>query len=158
MARRTAYQLCDAVEVVANVRNCAQTLPSNESQARPLAPLAPEQQCEAVIERGLSGFIEVGSALLKIRDSRLYRQSFRTFEQYCRERWGMVASRARQLCLAAEAVNNLESVTNVTPANEAQARPLAPLAPEQQREAWSRAVETAPNGHPTAAHVKGPCR
>lgn len=31
----------------------------------------------------------------------------------------------------------------VIPTNEAQARPLTQLEPEQQREAWTRAVETA---------------
>lgn len=109
---------------------------------------------EAVIERGLNTFVEVGNALLQIRESKLYR-AFGTFEDYCRVRWGMVASRARQLIAAAEITENIKSVTVVTllPQTESQARPLAQLEPEQQREAWSRAVETAPNGKVTAAHV-----
>lgn len=40
-----------------------------------------------------------------------------------------------------------------SPANERQVRPLARLEPEQQKEAWQRAVETAPDGKVTAAHV-----
>jgi hypothetical protein len=32
------------------------------------------------------------------------------------------------------------------PASERQARPLASLEPEQQREVWQEAVETAPEG------------
>lgn len=43
-------------------------------------------QNEAVIERGRRAFVEVGTALAQIRDSRLYRQSHDTFEAYCRER------------------------------------------------------------------------
>lgn len=111
---------------------------------------------EATIERGLNTFVEVGAALLEIRDSRLYRTTHGTFEDYCRERWGMVASRARQLIAAAETVQNLQSVTTVTllPATESQARPLTTLEPEVQREVWQRAVETAPNGKVTAAHVQ----
>ena len=46
MARRTAYQLIDAAEVIENVRNCAQTIPQTESQARPLTRLEPEVQRE----------------------------------------------------------------------------------------------------------------
>jgi hypothetical protein len=36
---------------------------------------------------------------------------------------------------------------------ERQLRPLARLEPEQQKEAWQKAVETAPNGKVTADHV-----
>lgn len=113
-------------------------------------------ELETVIERGLQTFVEVGNALMEIRDGRLYRAEHDTFEDYCRDRWGMVASRARQLIGAAQVVSNL-SVTNVTPvlpANEAQARPLTGLPPEYQIEVWEAAVDTAPNGKPTAAHVQ----
>ena len=111
---------------------------------------------ESKIAAGLKTFIEVGEALARIRDSRLYRAQFGTFEDYCRERWGFNSSRARQLIGAAETVRNLESVTTVTllPSTESQARPLTTLEPEQQREAWQRAVETAPAGKVTAAHVE----
>ena len=112
---------------------------------------------ETVIEKGLNTFVDVGNALAEIRDGKLYRQTYGTFEDYCRDRWGMVASRARQLMAAAEIVAGIESVTNVTllPATESQARPLARLAPDEQIAAWQEAVETAPNGKVTAAHVVG---
>jgi len=111
---------------------------------------------EITIERGLKTFVDVGSALLAIRDKRLYRARYGTFEDYCQERWGMVASRARQLIGAAQTVTNVTQSVDCTisPANEAQARPLTRLEPEQQREAWQRAVETAPNGRVTGAHVQ----
>ena len=113
-------------------------------------------QLEATIERGMQTFVEVGLALMEIRDARLYRAEFGTFEEYCRERWGMASSRARQLIAAADTVRNLETVTMVTvfPATERQARPLAALPPAQQREAWERVLETAPDGKITAAHVQ----
>lgn len=110
-------------------------------------------QHERTIERGLSAFAEVGMALCTIRDGRLYREAHGTFGDYCRNRWSFGASRARQLIGAAKTVRNLESVTVVTPANEAQARELAGLEPEQQREAWTLAVAELPVGRITAAHV-----
>lgn len=119
-------------------------------------------ELETVIERGLQTFIEVGSALLEIRNSRLYRHMYATFEEYCQERWDLRKSRIYQLMDAAEVVENLKSSTIVElsneytplPTNEAQARPLAKLAVDIQRQVWRKAVETAPQGKITAKHVE----
>lgn len=117
-------------------------------------------QHEAIIKRGLQTFTEVGNALLAIRDRRLYRKDYSTFEEYCRQRWDFTPRRAFQLMGAAIVVENVHSCSQIPPpANEAQARPLSSLEPEQQREAWALAVETAPvnkEGQPriTAAHVQ----
>lgn len=110
--------------------------------------------CEAVIERGLRTFRDVGNALLRIRDARLYRARHSTFEAYCRERWGMSRPRAYQMIEAAGVVGQLSTNVDILPANEAQARLLARLQPEQQAPAWQRAIETAPEGKITAAHVR----
>ncbi len=112
-------------------------------------------ECEAIIERGLKTFVDVGQALLKVRDGRLYRK-YGTFEDYCRERWGMSQPRAYQMMYAAQTVGLLQSSTIVElPQTESQARPLTQLKePEQQIAAWQRAVETAPNGKVTATHVQ----
>lgn len=48
---------------------------------------------------------------------------------------------------------NLSGIPD-TPKSVSQLRPLTTLEPDQQREAWQRAVETAPNGKVTAAHVE----
>lgn len=111
---------------------------------------------EAVIGRGFGVFVEVGNALIAIREGKLYRGSYGTFEDYCQQRWGMVSSRARQLMSAAETIESLKSDTNVTllPTNEAQARPLAKLEPPQRVEAWGKAVQDANGKQPTAAQVQ----
>lgn len=110
-------------------------------------------ELETVIERGLQTFVEVGNALMEIRDGRLYLAEHDTFEDYCRGRWGFTRMRASQLIAAAEVVGNVNNCLQA-PANEAQARALVGLTPEQQREAWETALDTAPNGKPTAAHVE----
>jgi phage N-6-adenine-methyltransferase len=107
---------------------------------------------EQTIERGLQTFVEVGNALLEIRDSRLYKQ-FGTFEDYCRERWGMQRNYANKMIAAAEVVGNLGTIVPILPVTESQARPLTALEPDLQRIAWQRAVDTAPDGKVTAAHV-----
>ena len=109
---------------------------------------------ESVITNGLQTFVDVGSALLEIRDSRLYRREFGTFEDYCRDRWGMARNYANRLILAADVAINLVPMGTIAPQSERQVRPLTVLEPEQQREAWERAVSTAPNGRITAAHVQ----
>ena len=101
---------------------------------------------ESVIDAGMQTFVHVGNALLEIRDSRLYRAQFGTFEDYCRERWGFTDRRARMLMSAAETVANIQTGTIVPflPATESQARPLTALDPAQQREAWQRVEISTP--------------
>jgi hypothetical protein len=61
---------------------------------------------------------------------------------------------AHRLIEAAQVVENVSNWTQTAPATESQARPLTVLPPEAQREVWQAAVETAPNGKVTAAHVQ----
>lgn len=113
-------------------------------------------QYEETIQRGIGTFVEVGQALLAIRDQRLYRAEFGTFEDYCRERWGFSDRHARRLIDASSTIINIESgpTGSGLPVTEREIRPLTKLEPDQQREAWQRAVETAPDGKITAGHVQ----
>ena len=57
--------------------------------------------CEAVIVRGIKTFREVGMALAKIRDERLYREDFKTFADYCQDRFKLSKSHAYRMIEAA---------------------------------------------------------
>jgi hypothetical protein len=83
-------------------------------------------ECEAVIERGLETFVEVGQALLVIREGRLYKDTHSSFDAYCRERWGWSRQQADRTIGAAEIVEQLTPM-GVSPQTERQARALAPL-------------------------------
>ena len=109
--------------------------------------------CEQIIERGLGTFVEVGQALVRIRNGRLYRADFPTFETYCESRWSMSRRRAYQLIEAADVC------TVVHTENEAQARELAPLRdqPEAMKAAYEKASE-ATGGKPTAAAIRNVVR
>jgi hypothetical protein len=99
---------------------------------------------EQVIERGLKTFFEVGAALLRVRDLRLYRTEYRTFEEYCADRWGLARNRAYQLIDAAGVVQNVQNFGHEAPTIESHAAALATLKdPEQQRQAWQQAVQRA---------------
>ncbi len=65
---------------------------------------------EAVIERGLQTFVAVGGALLAIRDGRLYRAQYPTWEAYCQARWGIKRSYANKLIAAAELADGLGTI------------------------------------------------
>src|SRR3954452_3324328 len=69
------------------------------------------QHYESVIMHGLITFLEVGEALLAIRDKRLYRGTHETFESYCREQWSMSDRHARRMIEATQVVNNLVDKT-----------------------------------------------
>ena len=114
------------------------------------------ERCEVVIKQGLETFIEVGQALLTIREKRLYRLEFGTFEDYCRDRWGMDKRHANRLISASESVLGLGPMGPVLPQSERQARPLTQLQPEAQREAWKEVVQQAEqtNQPITAAKVQ----
>ncbi len=110
-------------------------------------------ELERVIERGLKSFMEVGTALMEIRDSRLYRSSHGTFNEYCHERWDISRERAHQLISSVDVVNSLSTTVN-KPDSERVARPLSQLAERERDAAWEAAVESALDGKPTAAQVQ----
>jgi hypothetical protein len=111
-------------------------------------------ELERKIETGMTTFVEVGNALMEIRDSRLYRVEYKTFEAYCREKWGMSKVRAIQLISAARVSDNLVTVVTKTLTHERQARALTALPKSKQPEAWAKAVEIADGNQPTARQVE----
>lgn len=112
-------------------------------------------ELERVIQKGKDTFVEVGNALAEIRDSRIYRATFKTFEDYCQERWQFRRDYVNKLIAASSVVSNLDTMVS-KPDNERQARPLAKLPAEQQPAAWGKAQEIAKEeGKPVAArHVE----
>ena len=103
-------------------------------------------RAERTIARGLKSFLAVGMALKEIRDKRLYRQHFDTFEEYVAKRWELSRTRAYELCAASEVVADLSAIADIRflPENEAQARPLSRLKlPDQRERAWNVALERA---------------
>lgn len=122
---------------------------------------------ETVIRQGLDSFVEVGNALAKIRDGRLYRAEFSTFEEYCGSKWNLSKRHVNRLVAAAEVVEDIKPDVEPTgpvgptiaPSTERQARPLASVPKEERATVWQEVVDTAPKtdaGEPkiTAAHVQ----
>lgn len=70
----------------------------------------------------------------------------------CRDQWDMERRYADRLISGAKTAQ-LVSPTGLKSIAERQIRPLTRLPPEQQSEAWAKAVDTAPDGKVTAKHV-----
>lgn len=109
-------------------------------------------QAEATIERGIRTFVEVGQALAMVRDNRLYRATFATFEEYADQRWNMSRPRAYELMNAAGLVSAIADTGLPAPANEGQARALARVPEEDRADVWRETLDRT-EGKPTAAAV-----
>ncbi len=125
-------------------------------------------ELEAVIDTHVKGYVPVGLALKEIRDQRLYRINHPVFEDYVLQVWDMAARRAYQLIEAAEAYENLkgfltsvmgnncsqvslpekvnhgtQTIEDILPKNERQARPLTEYSPEKQQRIWLLVLDKA---------------
>ena len=111
-------------------------------------------QAGAVIRDGMTAFMAVGTALLRIQQKRLYRATHDTFETYLRERWSISRSRGYQLIEAASTVGELSTIVDTTTINkEAQARELARIARAEGID-QAAAVLDALDGNPTAKAIR----
>lgn len=113
-------------------------------------------QCEAAVETLKGAFWAAGKALQIIRDARLYRESHKTFDDYCDERWSMNRQYADKLIRAwpiAEALYAKQGSPALTPIgvkklNQAQVWELVPVA-----ESWD--VDTATFVYDTVVEIDG---
>jgi hypothetical protein len=98
---------------------------------------------ETIIDQNLHSFMKTGEALRTIRLDRLYRQTHKTFEDYCRERWDVSRPTAYRLIDSVEVVKIVSQLGDIPlPANVEQTRILAPLKKKQDKlkEVWGKVV------------------
>ena len=114
------------------------------------------ERLEGIIRENVGAFYEIGDSLMKIRKEKYYCDvlGYQTFEEYCRKRWDFTGRYARGLMASTGVIDNLAgTIVPLKPVTESQCRPLVRLTADQQLIAWTKAVETAPDGKITAAHV-----
>ena len=96
-------------------------------------------------------------ALKTLRDKKLYKATHHNFRDYCKERFGFGKSAVYYLISAVDILDNLKKsplLVDILPTSETQCRPLKSLKPEQQGEAWNKAVERAKGKVPSGKIVK----
>jgi len=107
------------------------------------------QRALKTIEKGWQAFVEVGAALTGIRESRLYRAEYDSWEEFCRAVVGISKSEANRQIIDAEVVGQLQAPNGVIeqdavtlPAMRSHVRALTKLKrPEDRRKVWQEIVE-----------------
>jgi hypothetical protein len=109
--------------------------------------LSPEEYialltAEHLIGEEFKGSIDVGLALVEIRDRRLYRTEYPNFPAYYRIKWHFDQKKVHSLTATAEAHKAITTGANLpVPQSAFQLRPLSGLTPDQARLAWEHAVK-----------------
>ncbi|WP_225226244.1 hypothetical protein [Komarekiella delphini-convector] len=133
-----------------------------------------EQSERLYLERRVErAFSEAGKALMQLRDRRLYRSTHKTFEEYCKDRFGFERRHSYRLIDASAVVDNLIQMRpngtqaetelseqqmcpnglQILPTSERQVRPMTKLEPSQQQHVWQAAVQEAGGKAPSGRIV-----
>jgi hypothetical protein len=151
-------------EVATNVTDIVTTFELSYEEERDRLHL------EQRVERA---FYQAGKALEELHNRKLYRSTHRTFEEYCKDRFGFERRHPYRLIEAAGVVDNLIKMcpngtqneleldsqmcpigTQILPTNERQVRALVPLLAEEQFNCWQQAVDIAGGKVPSGRIVK----
>ena len=108
---------------------------------------------EAIIAKANALSWQAVQALAVIRDERLYRDNYETFEKYCQERWGFGRSFINRQIGAAQVVKVLGPIGSKID-SESVARPLVGLKDEQIVAAFQEAQKLAGDNPVTAKVVR----
>lgn len=103
---------------------------------------------EAIIEQSQAVFVEVGNALMAIRDAKLYRATHTSFDAYLAERWPAISKRRGYQLIDAAAIAKEIPITN-----ERQARALKGVPIETAKHAYQAAAQ-ATNGAPSGKAIE----
>lgn len=100
---------------------------------------------------GRDDYKTFGKALARVRDKRLYKRYCKTFEEYCRTKFGLSRVRAHQLIKASEVADHLEEHGYILPC-ERHARELSRVTPVQQLQIWEKLLSQ--NKNVSAASIR----
>jgi hypothetical protein len=116
------------------------------------------ESLEKVIEGGVESFLATGSALKEIRDQRLYREDFKSFDAYVKSRWCFQRDYADKLIDSSETKQKVHTMVGTFGAdkiqNERQLRELKSVPDEALAEVIAKAAEIAGDAPLTAKVLK----
>lgn len=133
--------------------------PSSQLDSAALTPDEEERYLADLktIRKGVAVFYEVGKALERVKDGKLYRSDYPTWDKFCKAELANSTRHADRCIESAKIVEDLldgesdkpfievlAEVENALPKNEAQARPLKRLKTrEERKKAWSLVQQKA---------------
>jgi hypothetical protein len=102
------------------------------------------------IQEGLNAFQRAGKKLIRIRDERLYREEFDTFEGFCKETLGKSKTYINNVIQGYELIQDLiVQGETILPDSERLARQLAKYPKSDRKLIWKRAVQIAGRKKPS---------
>jgi hypothetical protein len=117
-------------------------------QARPRGSVSSQSRYEVLKEKirtWLDDRLKIGDALREIREGKLYKNEYSTFEEFCDQEYGLKHSQAYRLIEAVEIKESLNSSpVGDKIQNERQARALKPVPVEQRAQVVEKAAEKGP--------------
>lgn len=117
----------------------------DKTEAQRLAEL------EVTIAKTRDAFRSGGAALAEIRDRKLYREKYKSFEAYCEEVWQLSRRRAYQLIEASEIVESLPPKSQKLLTKESHAAALSDVPKERHEQVLHAAAK---NGEVTAKAIE----
>ncbi len=127
------------------ISRCGSATPTSSSTKLSKGEVTDLRACEDVIRRGFKIFVKVGNALRRIRDERLYRAHYTTFEEYVQQ-WDVSRVYAYQIMDASAVVEGISEASEVErlPSSVTQARELGRVKDFAQRcQIWQDVVDEA---------------
>ena len=126
---------------------------ANKTEASNLLNVVERQileSLEEVIESGVESYLATGSALKEIRDQRLYREGFKSFDAYVKSRWCFQRDYADKLIDSSETKQKVHTMVGSSGAdkiqNERQLRELKSVPDESLAKVIAKASEIAGDG------------
>jgi len=92
------------------------------------------------------GFVSAANALREIKESKIYKEQYGTWENYLKDRWGYNRDWYYKLVQASDVIKNVSNLNIFLPTTESQARELAPLDPPQQVQVWQEVSTNLKSG------------
>ena len=116
------------------------------------------QNLEKKIEAGLEYFRIAGESLRIIKEQKLYKSEYSTYEEYCQQRWGFSPQYANRLISAENTTKMLESETigSLLPQSESQVRILSKS--KDPSAMWKSTQEKTGKEQPTAKDIEAHMR
>jgi hypothetical protein len=102
------------------------------------------------IQAGLNAFQRAGKKLIRIRDERLYREEYDTFEDFCKATLGKSKTYINNVIQGYELIQALIAQgETILPDSERLARQLAKYPKGDRKVIWKRAVQIAGRKKPS---------
>jgi len=137
---------------------CDEPAAPAEDNSQPFTPQEEKdlQRCEAVIKKNENAFVETCAAMFEISSKRLYRQEYKSFQEYCERKWGFSREYGHRLVKDHEIIKKVSTIVHTSGliTNGNQVAELSKVPEEDLAAVAQEAKNAAGKGKLTGRHIK----